>query len=52
MRCTTCNIEIASKENFVIFDCPKCGKIKIVRCNSCKSLGRKYSCSECGFVGP
>ena len=52
MRCTSCNTEIKAKENFVIFSCPKCGKETIVRCESCKDVGRKYVCSECGFVGP
>jgi predicted RNA-binding Zn-ribbon protein involved in translation (DUF1610 family) len=52
MRCTSCNVEIKAKENFVIFKCPNCGKTTIVRCASCKASGRKYTCSECGFVGP
>ncbi|MCS7093757.1 MAG: zinc finger domain-containing protein [Candidatus Aenigmarchaeota archaeon] len=52
MRCTSCNIEIKAKTNFVIFDCPYCGEEKIVRCNSCKASSTKYTCPKCGFTGP
>lgn len=52
MNCTSCNIEIKAKENYVVFNCPKCGNVTIVRCNSCKAVGRKYICNECGFAGP
>jgi hypothetical protein len=41
-----------AKDNFVQFDCPDCGKSRIVRCKTCKDLSNKYVCSECQFEGP
>ena len=52
MKCTSCNTEIKAKENFVIFECPNCGNVKIVRCESCKAMNVKYTCPSCGFTGP
>jgi predicted RNA-binding Zn-ribbon protein involved in translation (DUF1610 family) len=34
------------------FQCPKCGKIEIIRCQKCKETSKTYKCPECGFVGP
>ena len=50
--CSTCGSHIMAKNNFVQFDCPECGKFRIVRCKSCKDHSNKYRCSECDFVGP
>ncbi|MEM5815009.1 MAG: zinc finger domain-containing protein [Candidatus Aenigmatarchaeota archaeon] len=52
MRCNSCNTNVNTKSNFVIFSCPNCGESKIIRCNSCKALNIKYVCPKCGFVGP
>ena len=52
LKCSTCKVNILAKENFVRFNCPACGKVEIVRCNTCKSLSNKYTCENCGFVGP
>lgn len=50
--CSTCGNHVMSKNNFVQFECPDCGKSNIVRCKTCKDLGNKYQCKECEFVGP
>ncbi|CEG11555.1 conserved hypothetical protein [groundwater metagenome] len=53
MRCTSCGKEVTK---YVEFKCPKCeeseGAYKIVRCDACRVLGRKYVCPKCGFTGP
>lgn len=50
--CSTCGTHVMAKDNFVEFDCPDCGKAKIIRCKTCKNLSNKYACTDCGFVGP
>ena len=50
--CSTCRSHVMSKDNFVQFDCPDCGKTQIVRCKTCKDLSNKYKCTECEFIGP
>ncbi|MBU5537249.1 MAG: DUF1610 domain-containing protein [Candidatus Aenigmarchaeota archaeon] len=52
LKCTSCGTNVLSKKNFVRFMCPKCGKVKIIRCSTCKNLGTKYTCKECNFEGP
>jgi hypothetical protein len=49
-KCTSCNREL--KKDYTEFNCPSCGKAKIVRCNRCKATVKKYKCPECGFIGP
>ncbi|MFC2154138.1 zinc finger domain-containing protein [Candidatus Altiarchaeota archaeon] len=49
-KCSSCGVEITEK--YAEFKCPKCGKSTIIRCPSCRTLGTKYSCSECSFEGP
>ncbi|HDH41760.1 MAG TPA: DUF1610 domain-containing protein [Candidatus Altiarchaeales archaeon] len=49
-RCTSCGREVS--ERYTEFKCPNCGKSTIIRCKSCRALGTKYVCDECGFVGP
>jgi predicted RNA-binding Zn-ribbon protein involved in translation (DUF1610 family) len=49
-KCSSCGREV--KQNYVEFKCPACGKTDVVRCNSCRILGTKYKCGECGFTGP
>lgn len=49
-KCSSCGVEVI--ENYVDFKCPNCGKVDIVRCNSCRTLGTQYQCKECGFLGP
>lgn len=52
LKCTSCGMNVLAKKNFVKFMCPKCGKLEITRCSTCKSLGTKYTCKDCGFEGP
>ena len=52
LKCSVCKVDILAKDNFVRFNCPSCGKSTIIRCKTCKSLSNKYTCPECGFVGP
>jgi hypothetical protein len=51
LRCTSCNVDVLARPNYVRFPCPSCGKFEIVRCSRCKSLSIPYKC-KCGFVGP
>lgn len=48
MKCTSCGRDVTK---YVEFKCPECGE-KIVRCDACRVLGRKYVCPKCGFTGP
>lgn len=50
--CSSCGSHVMSKDNFVQFGCPECGKGKITRCKTCKDLSNRYKCAECDFVGP
>jgi predicted RNA-binding Zn-ribbon protein involved in translation (DUF1610 family) len=36
----------------VHFKCPKCLKGEIFRTGRARALVAKYTCPECGFVGP
>ncbi|MEM5802186.1 MAG: zinc finger domain-containing protein [Candidatus Aenigmatarchaeota archaeon] len=52
LKCSTCGTPVSAKRNFVRFKCPNCGEVEIIRCNTCKSLSNKYTCSKCLFTGP
>ena len=43
---------ITNDKGSVIFDCPKCGKQKIIRSFNDRQISSKYTCAECGFMGP
>ncbi|MFZ2456756.1 MAG: zinc finger domain-containing protein [Candidatus Altiarchaeia archaeon] len=49
-KCISCGVEV--RQNYVEFKCPTCGKTEVVRCQSCRILGTKYKCGNCGFTGP
>ena len=49
-KCSSCGTEVVT--GYSEFDCPKCGKIKIIRCESCRGLGIKAECIKCGFDLP
>lgn len=49
-KCSSCGIEVLGR--YAEFPCPNCGKTQIARCRSCRVLGNKYACGECGFRGP
>ena len=51
-KCSSCNIDITNVNGSVEFNCPKCGKGKMVRCNQCRANSIKYMCNECKFEGP
>lgn len=51
LRCSTCNINLISEENFVQLDCPRCLAVTIVRCERCRRSSNTYRC-DCGFEGP
>jgi Zn-ribbon RNA-binding protein len=50
--CASCKTNIANVTGTVKFNCPKCGKLEIVRCKHCREIAAKYKCSSCGFEGP
>ncbi len=50
--CISCKVDVANSKGGVLFDCPNCGKFKIIRCRHCREIAAKYKCPECGFVGP
>lgn len=52
IKCSSCKTEILNDTETTKFTCPKCGKVEIVRCGSCRIRGIKYTCEGCGFVGP
>jgi predicted RNA-binding Zn-ribbon protein involved in translation (DUF1610 family) len=52
LRCTSCNINVISEQDWVKFPCPNCGEEIIVRCSRCRRLGVRYKCKKCGFEGP
>ncbi|MFC2162866.1 zinc finger domain-containing protein [Candidatus Altiarchaeota archaeon] len=49
-KCGSCGTELLGK--YSEFNCPKCDKEEIVRCESCRKLGIKYTCSKCGLELP
>lgn len=49
-KCSSCGKEVIKE--YTEFNCPSCGRVKTIRCSSCRVLGTKYRCSECGFIGP
>ncbi|PIN75404.1 RNA-binding protein [Candidatus Woesearchaeota archaeon CG10_big_fil_rev_8_21_14_0_10_36_11] len=50
--CSSCKKRIVNDKGSVIFMCPKCSQQEIVRCATCRSIATKYTCHQCGFVGP
>lgn len=52
MKCSSCNDNMLSEDNFTKFKCPSCLKADIVRCSRCRLKSIVYVCTECGFKGP
>ncbi|MBS3123879.1 hypothetical protein J4437_04560 [Candidatus Woesearchaeota archaeon] len=50
--CLSCKKRVVNDAGKVDFQCPKCKTYLIVRCSNCRSNAVKYSCPNCGFVGP
>ncbi|NAZ11470.1 MAG: DUF1610 domain-containing protein [Desulfurococcales archaeon] len=51
-KCSSCNRLLMPKEKAVVFKCPNCGKVEIIRCNKCRKMSVPYVCPICGFQGP
>ncbi|MEM3412016.1 MAG: zinc finger domain-containing protein [archaeon] len=49
-KCSSCNREVTN--DYVSFNCPACGKEKIIRCDFCRQNTVQYTCKSCGFTGP
>lgn len=49
---TATNISLANDVGATSFPCPKCGKAIINRTRKSREIVVKYTCPECGFVGP
>ncbi len=52
LTCSSCKKKVANLEGVAKFSCPQCGKTQIIRCGHCRSIVAKYTCAECGFMGP
>jgi Zn-ribbon RNA-binding protein len=50
--CISCKRKITNEKGSALFLCPSCGKFNIVRCRHCRQIAAKFTCPECGFVGP
>lgn len=50
--CTSCRRLLRPDEKAVIFSCPNCGQVEIIRCYKCRKQTVKYTCPVCGFTGP
>jgi Zn-ribbon RNA-binding protein len=51
-KCISCKRDITNDPGSVIFKCPGCNKTEIIRCSKCRKIAAKYTCHECGFIGP
>jgi|TARA_Y100000310_G_C20663985_1_gene806408 predicted RNA-binding Zn-ribbon protein involved in translation (DUF1610 family) len=51
-HCSSCKVKISSSLGAVNFECPECGKEKIIRCKKCRVKVIPYVCSNCNFEGP
>ncbi|MEM4222153.1 MAG: zinc finger domain-containing protein, partial [archaeon] len=49
-KCSSCNREVTN--DYVSFNCPACGKEKIIRCDFCRQNIVQYTCKSCGYTGP
>lgn len=50
-KCTTFNTPLTNDKGSTIFPCPSCGH-EICRSKNAREIVAKYTCPECGFVGP
>ncbi|MFT4312398.1 MAG: zinc finger domain-containing protein [Candidatus Woesearchaeota archaeon] len=44
--------ELLNNTGSVQFTCPNCLKGKIIRTKNNRQIMARYTCTECGFVGP
>ncbi len=52
LTCNSCGTNLIGEDDFVRFDCPKCGEETVIRCRKCRRKKNVYKCGECGFEGP
>jgi len=50
-KCSSCGTPLKGEKS-VSFLCPSCGNIRIGRCGLCRDQSARYTCPECGFMGP
>ncbi|MBI2651375.1 RNA-binding protein [Candidatus Woesearchaeota archaeon] len=50
--CISCKKNATNLSGTASFNCPNCGKSKIIRCLHCRKTATKYTCSSCNFEGP
>ena len=50
--CSSCKKNVANSKGTAVFNCPSCGKEKVVRCMHCRKIAAKYTCPSCSFEGP
>ncbi len=50
--CSSCKKKIVNDPGAVVFKCPKCADMELVRCTNCRSNAVKYHCASCEFTGP
>ncbi|MBU0999712.1 RNA-binding protein [Patescibacteria group bacterium] len=52
LKCTSCKVKVGNMAGAVRFMCPSCGKKELIRCEHCRKVAAKYTCSSCSFSGP
>jgi hypothetical protein len=50
--CSSCGKLLHPREKGVMFNCPNCGEVMIIRCSQCRKGIVSYVCPKCGFEGP
>ena len=51
-KCVSSGASVTNDKGSAIFDCPGCGKQKVVRSFNARQISAKYKCPECNFEGP
>jgi len=51
-KCISTGVDVMNDKGSVTFDCPQCGKQKIIRSYNARQISAKYRCPECEFEGP
>ena len=50
--CISTKKKVTNTEGVSQFDCPSCGKHRIVRSRHARVIAAKYKCPQRGFEGP
>ncbi|MCL5440473.1 MAG: zinc finger domain-containing protein [Candidatus Marsarchaeota archaeon] len=48
-KCVSCG---RLTHDYTEFECPACGKNRIIRCYHCRKITNVFACDECNFSGP